>query len=247
MLVNRQVAQLSKETGELIAESSDFKTDKKPSFIEALGYEDFLDDHHPAHAGLRVPPAYVHKERHERGAVIMHSSGTTGLPKPISHAPSYLIVYAACHRIPEQNEPFAYNVSTLPLYHVSSNRNTYSLDSKPLTTALASGFWSPCSLFGALDRHALHIAPGVHNSNCTLNSLRAHLYQSPFHDVGSLNPRGHVNHEGIKRTSCSSNAGFHCYWWCTHERTYRSRARGERRKTTQSLGLVIVCTTLALV
>lgn len=118
VLVNTQVARLSKETSELIAESA---ADQKPSFIEALGYEDFLNIEHPAHVGLQVPPAYVHKERHECGAIIMHSSGTTGLPKPIYHAPSYLIVYASGHRMPEQNEQFAYNVSTLPLYHVSSH------------------------------------------------------------------------------------------------------------------------------
>jgi acyl-CoA synthetase (AMP-forming)/AMP-acid ligase II len=116
VLVNSQVSRLSKETSELITESS---SDKKPSFIEALGCEDFLDNEHPAHVGLQVPPAYVHKERHELGAVIMHSSGTTGLPKPIYHSPSYFLVYAACHRMPEQNEPFGYNVSTVPLYHVS--------------------------------------------------------------------------------------------------------------------------------
>ena len=116
VLINKQVLRISKETSELIAESS---PDKKPSFIEALGYEDLLDNEHPAHASFPVPPAYVYKERHELGAVIMHSSGTTGLPKPVYHSPSYHLVYAACHRMPEQIEPFAYNVSTVPLYHVS--------------------------------------------------------------------------------------------------------------------------------
>jgi acyl-CoA synthetase (AMP-forming)/AMP-acid ligase II len=116
VLINNQVLLISKETSDLIAESS---TDKKSSFIEALGYEDFLNNEHPAHASFTVPPAFVYKERHELGAVIMHSSGTTGLPKPVYHSPSYHLIYAACHRMPEQIEPFAYNVSTVPLYHVS--------------------------------------------------------------------------------------------------------------------------------
>ena len=52
------------------------------------------------------------------GALILHSSGTTGLPKPILLANRYMLGYAACHRLePEQclNRP---NVSTLPMYHV---------------------------------------------------------------------------------------------------------------------------------
>ena len=119
VLINTKVLQISKETSELFAESS---ADMKPSFIEALGYEDFLDNEHPAHASFPAPPAYVYKERHELGAVIMHSSGTTGLPKPVYHSPSYHLEYAACHRMPEQIEPFAYNVSTAPLYHVSCHK-----------------------------------------------------------------------------------------------------------------------------
>jgi len=121
MLVNHQVARLSKETKELLGEDPDYiAAEKKVSFVDALGYEDFLNHDHPSLVPLTViPSAYVHRERHELGAVIMHSSGTTGLPKPIYHAPSYLLVYAACHNMPEQEEPFAFNVSTLPLYHVS--------------------------------------------------------------------------------------------------------------------------------
>ncbi|KAH0582229.1 hypothetical protein H2248_011874 [Termitomyces sp. 'cryptogamus'] len=47
----------------------------------------------------------------------MHSSGTTGLPKPIYHRQAYPLLFATCHRLPEQQEPFRYVVSTLPLYH----------------------------------------------------------------------------------------------------------------------------------
>ncbi|KAF4620377.1 hypothetical protein D9613_000452 [Agrocybe pediades] len=119
ILVNNQVARLSKETSELLSEDPEYvAAEKKVAFVEALGYEDFLNHEHPDLLHLtQIPPAYIHKERHELGAVIMHSSGTTGLPKPIYHAPSYLLVYAACHNMPEQEEPFAFNVSTLPLYH----------------------------------------------------------------------------------------------------------------------------------
>ncbi|KAG7086748.1 putative NRPS-like protein biosynthetic cluster [Marasmius oreades] len=83
-------------------------------FRLAPGYESFLSDDLTT---IPIPPPYLHTVRHQLGAVIMHSSGTTGLPKPIYHAPAYLLGYAACHNLSQPSSPFGYNVSTLPLYH----------------------------------------------------------------------------------------------------------------------------------
>ncbi|KIK63254.1 hypothetical protein GYMLUDRAFT_197778 [Collybiopsis luxurians FD-317 M1] len=108
VIQDQHVARLSKEVGQ---QSDHIR------LVNALNFEDFLKPNHLGHCGLPVPPSYIHRVRHELGAIIMHSSGTTGLPKPIYHAPSYLLVYAACHRMPEREKPYSYNVSTLPLYH----------------------------------------------------------------------------------------------------------------------------------
>ena len=51
-------------------------------------------------------------------ALYLHSSGTTGLPKPIALAHRYPLTYAACHRLKEHEAEGRLNVSTLPLYHV---------------------------------------------------------------------------------------------------------------------------------
>lgn len=51
-------------------------------------------------------------------AVIFHSSGTTGLPKPVFLAHRYLLGYAACHRLEPGQCLGKRNVSTLPMYHV---------------------------------------------------------------------------------------------------------------------------------
>lgn len=52
-----------------------------------------------------------------RNAIILHSSGTTGLPKPIYMAHRYILGYAACHEFdPAENATWV-NMSTLPLYH----------------------------------------------------------------------------------------------------------------------------------
>ncbi|KAG2419144.1 hypothetical protein HFD88_002249 [Aspergillus terreus] len=50
-------------------------------------------------------------------AIILHSSGTTGLPKPIPLAHRYLLGYAACHRLAPAQCLGRRNVSTLPMYH----------------------------------------------------------------------------------------------------------------------------------
>ncbi|KAK1221709.1 hypothetical protein PQX77_015480 [Marasmius sp. AFHP31] len=86
-------------------------------YLIASSYEEFLDDSKLGRNAFPVPAPYTHTIRHELGAVIMHSSGTTGLPKPIYHSPGYLIGYAGCHQLSEPTVPFGYNISTLPLYH----------------------------------------------------------------------------------------------------------------------------------
>ncbi|KAL7621049.1 hypothetical protein AAE478_008361 [Parahypoxylon ruwenzoriense] len=50
-------------------------------------------------------------------AFILHSSGTTGLPKPIYHPQRYLLGYAACYEFGVDEEVSGVNVSTLPMYH----------------------------------------------------------------------------------------------------------------------------------
>lgn len=86
--------------------------------MDALGYEELFNPD-PSQQALEIPPKYTDFARSDLDAIIMHSSGTTGLPKPVYHSQAYVLVYAAAHRLPEQREPFRFNVSTLPLYHVS--------------------------------------------------------------------------------------------------------------------------------
>lgn len=49
--------------------------------------------------------------------LIMHSSGTTGFPKPIYLPNRYLLQSAACHEFPKSQDIDWVNLSTLPLYH----------------------------------------------------------------------------------------------------------------------------------
>lgn len=58
-----------------------------------------------------------HKD--EEKFLILHSSGTTGLPKPIQLAHRYLLGYAACHQLEPSQCTGRINISTLPMFHVS--------------------------------------------------------------------------------------------------------------------------------
>ncbi|KAL7939402.1 hypothetical protein V8C35DRAFT_326453 [Trichoderma chlorosporum] len=50
-------------------------------------------------------------------SLILHSSGTTGFPKPIYLTKRYLLQYASCHEFPDDEVTDWVNLSTLPLYH----------------------------------------------------------------------------------------------------------------------------------
>ncbi|KAF5348495.1 hypothetical protein D9756_009661 [Leucocoprinus leucothites] len=115
LLVSGQVSHSVKETIE-VYESQKPEGFVLPQVVDSLGYEEFLNPT-GALAEYPIPPKYPVFSREDLGAFIMHSSGTTGLPKPISHSQTYPLIFAACHRFPEQNEPFRYQASTLPLYH----------------------------------------------------------------------------------------------------------------------------------
>lgn len=55
----------------------------------------------------------------DRSVLILHSSGTTGLPKPIYTSHTHLLCFTVCHDFKDEEEIRGLNVSTLPLYHVS--------------------------------------------------------------------------------------------------------------------------------
>jgi hypothetical protein len=54
----------------------------------------------------------------DRNVLILHSSGTTGLPKPIYQSHKYLLGYTVCHQHSQYEDIGGLNLSTLPLYHV---------------------------------------------------------------------------------------------------------------------------------
>jgi acyl-CoA synthetase (AMP-forming)/AMP-acid ligase II len=109
VLTSTQLARIAEEARTL------FLADDNVEFIHAPTFFDLDQQRRDL---SMIPHAYSDYGRDDLDAIILHTSGTTGLPKPIYHAQAYILLYATCHRLPPQREPFGFNVSTLPLYHV---------------------------------------------------------------------------------------------------------------------------------
>ncbi|RPB17548.1 acetyl-CoA synthetase-like protein [Morchella conica CCBAS932] len=92
--------------------------EKPPTVYEPISYERYLDDSDPiGWASLEVPSTYNVVDEMDRNVVIMHSSGTTGLPKPIYHPHKYLLGYANNHLFGPEEKVDGVSCSTLPLFH----------------------------------------------------------------------------------------------------------------------------------
>jgi acyl-CoA synthetase (AMP-forming)/AMP-acid ligase II len=55
----------------------------------------------------------------DRNVIVLHSSGTTGLPKAMYTSHEYWLGYATCHDFRNVEEASGLSTTTLPLYHVS--------------------------------------------------------------------------------------------------------------------------------
>jgi len=88
-----------------------------PDMYEPISCGHFLED--AEWDSLDIPPKYDIVNETDCNVLILHSSGTTGLPKPIYHPHKYMLGYAACHLFEEQDKVDGVNCSTLPLFHVS--------------------------------------------------------------------------------------------------------------------------------
>jgi UDP-glucose 4-epimerase len=64
---------------------------------------------------VHVPGYYI--DETDRNVMILHSSGTTGLPKAIFTSHQYLLSFTTCHELPYNSQTEQPCLSTLPLYH----------------------------------------------------------------------------------------------------------------------------------
>ena len=96
--------------------------DQKPEHESSLGvhvaasYEEFLDEGNIQHGQVAYSNHFVSEE--DRNALILHSSGTSGLPKPIYCAHRHFLGFAMCHDL-STSEMHGLTLSTSPFFHVS--------------------------------------------------------------------------------------------------------------------------------
>lgn len=79
-------------------------------YTSYLSYSSMLQDF-----SICNPNHYVNDL--DRDVLILHSSGTTGLPKPIYNSHAYLLGYATCHDFKNAEEAASSSLTNLPLYH----------------------------------------------------------------------------------------------------------------------------------
>lgn len=87
-----------------------------PHLHQSRPYESFLQDGVLSERTIFRPHHYINDV--DRNVLILHSSGTTGLPKPIYSSHRYLLGFTACHEFADKKDAQGLNVSTLPLFHV---------------------------------------------------------------------------------------------------------------------------------
>ncbi|KAL8730210.1 MAG: hypothetical protein Q9166_004186 [cf. Caloplaca sp. 2 TL-2023] len=93
-----------------------------PKITVATAYEDFLTPEAQTplkEEFFRLSACRDLVRDDDTNVVILHSSGTTGMPKPIHLAHRYILGYASCHEFPihEDESRRGLNLSTLPLFH----------------------------------------------------------------------------------------------------------------------------------
>ena len=83
---------------------------------EETGMEAGADAGQPA-TSTAHPSHFISEE--DRQVLILHSSGTSGLPKPIPCSHRYFLGYATCHTFSSEAVAHGLTISTPPFFHVS--------------------------------------------------------------------------------------------------------------------------------
>ena len=94
-----------------------------PVIYDQISITSCLEGQDDDAASIHAPGCYIDED--DRNVLILHSSGTTGLPKAIYTSHGYLLSFTTCHALPSSPETERPCLSTLPLYHVSTGGSVF--------------------------------------------------------------------------------------------------------------------------
>jgi acyl-CoA synthetase (AMP-forming)/AMP-acid ligase II len=115
-LVSRRLQPLIEEA--LAVRSAELNNDCNVDVYIATGYEALLAEGSVTYDGKVAHSSHFISENNCQ-ALILHSSGTSGLPKPIYCSHKYFLGHATCHSFSSEIEAHNLTVSTSPFFHVS--------------------------------------------------------------------------------------------------------------------------------
>lgn len=84
----------------------------------AAGYRSFIDNATSTTAAVYHTDHFISET--DREVLILHSSGTSGLPKPIYCSHRHFLGFSQCHTFDSDSQEQASTISTSPFFHVSA-------------------------------------------------------------------------------------------------------------------------------
>jgi len=99
------------------------KIENVPVIYDQISITSCLEGQDDDAKSIYAPGCYIDED--DRNVLILHSSGTTGLPKAIYTSHGYLLSFTTCHALPGSPETERLCLSTLPLYHVSAGGSVF--------------------------------------------------------------------------------------------------------------------------
>lgn len=123
LLASRRLQPLATAALEI---QDDLATELKVSLVQPLDCETLIRHQVSLDPGVQPSGGHTahinHYLSHEdRQVLILHSSGTSGLPKPIYCSHKHFLGFAACHDFASAAQAQGLTISTSPFFHVSHN------------------------------------------------------------------------------------------------------------------------------
>lgn len=154
LLASRRLKPLAKSSLET---QDELETELEIDLVQALDYETLLRDSVESSQDVGLSYGRTAHPNHclahdDREVLILHSSGTSGLPKPIYCSHKHFLGFAACHDFSSIAQAQGLTISTSPFFHVSHNVIEKRVQVLTLVVEFRVLVWSQSAYPWALER-----------------------------------------------------------------------------------------------